>query len=855
MFGAMNPLASDACVKRSLWNRNLGWAAILTWGLASSCGLDLEADAFESGGGASVGPPPPNAPSGTLGDVEPGDIVGKFEIVAGSVDHFPLHGTLPIPQGTYPRPDGKNPFTIVDSERNVYPTQTEIVTHYADESDGADVVEILSRVSLPDGTVPGDRVQYSIMYSPLAPMSPSVTDDVSTFFSTPEALTLRTRDCFNHEYVTDLLAGVANDQAQVLKSGAICDQFKTYGNLEPVTPSAAANGTLPHLMGVHAYVTRWTHDDFISLDLRVHNGHSGLEPGDAADDPLGKVYFRSLDLRVPIGWSIAHAFENPYVGQPVVQGGWKVYPIVAPISSGKLHVMGSQAQFERRLVIFKDGYEAAARSLVEENGLAFCRRGHNAGGDPFYSWWNPWTARYFPQNVVLPDLSYLGESQIRNRDTNRLNSYYAQVRDGVPGPEPIVSGNLGWAHPYGVAYGGVHGGTGIWQYDGVTTAFAASLDGFRQAQLLHRMKTERQPTCLYNKDGQPTQHDQWIVQGSNGPYMPAWMFMRPILESADPFGLLTTPSFQRDFVAANGLKPDYEDTLLHFSAIDLEHLIRYTRAPKVLVWLGNDALAKDDLRMQAELYNFSYNVLPQTNAGEAIGTGLLHDMTYVAENPGWGVKYGRSEGWGLDAMTAYYAMASSDWRSEHFDWFEANIDMLDAGQSTCDGTITASKMGHMFGGKYRNRQSIEACIVENAMWSMARTVFEGADEARRAQTDEVLRDAIYGMVSAPIWNDAQGGPWSLIAVGPADTSLPPFCGQVMPDGVSTGPDRSQIWSNFAYGTWLSGDPLFVQKGTSSAFIKWGNPDLLSSLEAKGFDNLNNTIPLLTLLQASLNPGP
>ena len=169
------------------------------------------------------------------------------------------------------------------------------------------------------------------------------------------------------------------------------------------------------------------------------------------------------------------------------------------------------------------------------------------------------------------------------------------------------------------------------------------------------------------------------MNGSNGPFMPAWMFMRPLLDSADPFGLRDTPNFQRDYVAAVGLAAPYEAALLHYSPIDIEHLIRYTRSPKVLTWIGNDSLAKDDLRMQAELWNFSYNLVPQTNNGAMIGTGLLYDKTYAEDHPGWGVKYGRSEGWGLDTMTAYYAVASPQWRADHLRWFEESIDMLDMG--------------------------------------------------------------------------------------------------------------------------------------------------------------------------------
>lgn len=841
---------SEEC--RGSWTKWSLLCATLLW--SAGCGIEFDRAEEAGGGGATGGPPPPNAPPGTLADVEAGDIIGEFEVVAGEVQHFPLHGTLPLPKGTYPRPDGLNPFTIVDEDDNVYPTQTEIVSRYANDADGADVVEILSRVTLPNSTNQGDRVRYKVMFSPLAEATPNFTADVNTLFATPQAVLLRTTDCFGHEYTADLLADIAEGTAQTLKSGAVCEQMKTFENLMPVSPLEGPTGTLPHLMGVHSYVSRWTQDDFVSLDLRIHNGHSGLDKNDPEDDPLGKLYFRSLELRVPLGWSVVHAFENPYVGAPYVLGGWKIYPIVAPIPTGQLHVMRQQAQFLRRLVICRDGYEPAARSLVQEHGLGFCRQGTNENGDPYYSWWNPWTGRYFPQNVPLPDLAYLGVNSIRNREKNRFDQYHGQLTDGVSGPEPIPIGNLGWAHPYGVAYGGMHGGTEIWQHDGVMIAYAASHDGYRKAQLVHRMYTDRQNTCLYNADGEPTQHDQWIVQGSNGPFMPAWMFMRPLLNSSDPFGFNSSPSYQRDYVDAQGLAAPYEAALLHYSPIDIEHLIRYTRNPKVLTWLGNDSLAKDDLRMQAELWHFTYNDVPQSNNGAVIGTGLLYDMTYADEHPGWGVKYGRSEGWGLDAMTAYYAVATPEWRTEHLHWFHSNMDMLEKAQSDCDGTITASSMGHMFGGQYRNRQSIEACIVENAIWSMSRTVFEGADETRRLQADTVLLQALYGMVSAPVWSDQYVGPWSLLAVGPHDTEQPPFCGVVMPDGVSTGADRSQIWPNFAYGAWLSGDPLFLQRATDCAQFRWSNPDLLASLKNRGYDNINNTIPLLTLLQSSPNPG-
>ena len=150
-------------------------------------------------------------------------------------------------------------------------------------------------------------------------------------------------------------------------------------------------------------------------------------------------------------------------------------------------------------------------------------------------------------------------------------------------------------------------------------------------------------------------------------------------------------------------------------------------------------------------------------------------------------------------MTAYYALATPEWRNAHRAWFDKIVDMLEDGQTTCTGSITASSMSHMYEGQYRNRQSIEACIAENAMWGMARTIYQGFDETKRVQMDTVLRDAIYSMISFPVWNADWAGPSALLAVGPFDVEEPPFCATVMPDGQATGPDRFQVWSNFAYG--------------------------------------------------------
>ena len=130
--------------------------------------------------------------------------------------------------------------------------------------------------------------------------------------------------------------------------------------------------------------------------------------------------------------------------------------------------------------------------------------------------------------------------------------------------------------------GYAHGGEEIYFCDGVRTAYAASNDGYRYFQVVHRMMSERHPVALYDGDGDAFSFEDWIVQGPSGPYVPTYIWTWPVLFLGDPFGFEDSPTFQRDAVAAMGLAPAYEGALLDYEPIDRAHLVRYTRSPKVL---------------------------------------------------------------------------------------------------------------------------------------------------------------------------------------------------------------------------------------------------------------------------------
>jgi hypothetical protein len=296
-------------------------------------------------------------------------------------------------------------------------------------------------------------------------------------------------------------------------------------------------------------------------------------------------------------------------------------------------------------------------------------------------------------------------------------------------------------------------------------------------------------------------------------------------------------------VQSAGLKPDYEDALLGFNPIDEAHLIRYTRNAKVLVWLGNDMLAKDDIRAQAEGFRFAYHMYPQDQWGAIQPTGMLAARNYINQYPAWGFAYGRGEAWGLDCMCAAYSTQDLKWRGETRAWFGLVADLVRDGQTGCTGIIQSTPLGNIFGSLYRCRQSIEAAITENALMGMRASVFDGNNPAGTDEVNQVLATSLYAMISPLVWSTSDHGPWAMIAVGLFDQSQPPFCTYWPPDGNYGYADHYQPWSSFAYAYQITNDPVFLQRAAEMA----GGP-LDVTLLGNPLPNIQNTAALLALVQ-------
>jgi hypothetical protein len=770
--------------------------------------------------------------------------VARVELFPPSSATFVLQATVPVPRGTYPRADGLSPFALRDTDGSLVPAQTEIVSRYAEDDAGADVVEVAALVHRPEIASTVEPARYDVVFSPhdedVLPLHPLIDG----LLNTDRALLLKARDVFGNVYALDPLR--ENLPVKRMRDGSAIHEVRTHGSMMPIAPHGAPNATLPHFLGVHTYVRTFAGAPILEIDLRIHNGSSGLLQTEAYDDPLGTVYFDSFDLDVPPGWCVRDADPDSFAAGPFTEGDHERYYIIRPNRDGTLHMMPRQAQTTRRLVIYRPENFRQAYDYVRDQNLAFVRGGRNAQGEDLFSWWNPATARYFTQRRRLPDLQHVPIDSVRAEQQVHADTLANTLRTGIAPGYPLMTNALGWCNPYGVPHGGMAGGDEIVMYNGLRALAAGTNAGWRALAMEHRMYTDRQPAALYNIDGEPTDYEQWVVHDWSGSWLPIVCFLVPLLWAADPFGFNSAPTFQVDYVKANHLDPAYEAALDEYAPIDFEHYVRYTSPAKALVWIGNDSLAKDALLLSAQLFRLGYNELPNSQYSWYIPTGLADDDQYVTANPGVGLSFGRLESWGLDSVISAYAIGDPSFRTRVKPWFDKVVSVLERGQSQCTGIIEAMLGEQLFQGHYRARQSIEQAITENMLISLRESVYRNADPLNTGKIDTILNASLHAMVSPPCWSDAAHAPWSKLAVGDGDPSHPPFCDAVPPDAYADGGDSYQCWNSFAWGFDLTQEPIFLERAAEMAHT--GTAPLITTLRAAGLDNIENRAALLALLQ-------
>ncbi|MBL8859863.1 MAG: hypothetical protein JNL28_15255 [Planctomycetes bacterium] len=790
--------------------------------------------------------------------------VARLELAAPRATPFVLRACVPLEKGVFPRADGRSPFLVrlPGKQTGMVRAQAEIVSRYPNGN--ADVVEIIVPASIDAEIRPGARLTCGLFLDDGGDdeqrAAPAVSEAVAALLDSKARgqVALRTRDVYGNQYIAELVGnpdGYGVGSLRAGKSGAWLAEDRAYATLQPAPNQEMSGPPLPHLMGVHAYWTKTSVDDVVLLSLRVHNGAiAGNREATALEAPLGIVYWTDLELIVPKGWIVVPEVPDPFLGEAVIDGEKRIVQIVKPNADGSLHMMGPQAQFERRFALVPEGSVAKAKSRLAFDGWAFPVRGEN-----LWSWSNAKTARYFPQRTVLASIDFLkrrdksGKAAARANDAVQLAEQRNTLATGTATGYYVLSPVMGWAHPWFTQEQGGVGGEGIAMIEGHYTAQGASQDGLASYSLAHRMNVCRQPEATYDAQGEIVGYHRWLSKDGVIPFDYRTNGGVVIPEFALPMRWGRPGSQQVRDVVARGLRPSYdkgnpfdkEGSIPHDGALlawwphDDQHLVRYTRNTKALVWLANDALAKDDLMLSAELFRLVFHESPHIPASWSAGVTLNIYAQLAAQSPHGGLPVGREHAWGIDAMCAAYSVASPEWRARQRPWFDAVTKLFDDAAMP-SGLVQRFINERLLGdNRYCVTQCFESLFLIHAMRCMSESVYRDVDEARRAQLGELARRGTDYLFFGPPWQRIQAdwqpdpahptrffqGPRQGIAVSLNDDRATPVfsvaekwgANYLPPDGLGGGVEIWTIWPTLQYvAEWT--DPS-AGKGLENKYLK------------------------------------
>ncbi len=783
--------------------------------------------------------------------------VAKISIKAPFEPSFILEATLPVPPGTYTEGQTVSPLAY-RIENHEVTTQIEVVSWYPNPEDGADVVELIGRVRRPDSLSAGDEVEFEVVESQLSNVDFTPSPAVEQLLNTPGSLRLTTNDLHGNSYSADLLAKVRAQDPSVSfpRHGTFVSETRSHEVMLPDAGSGSgATAPYPHLLGVHVFARQYANMDFLALDLTLHNGIFG-KSASPIDDAICDAYFDSLELHMPAGWTMGWAIDNQGYGQPRNLPTETIQPILQPVRYGQFHNVPQQSQFNRRLVIAR-GPLAMARGMrvLRRETRGFCVPSDtppNAIVDPeaeLWSWWNPITARYVTSNTRLPVLTHMTRAEVTAELQAKYNVVQDQVYRGSEGGYPMTFASMGWAHPWGVQYGGMTGGDEIEMIPGIDVAWSRSNVGLRYLEQLSKAYIDRQPTAIFQLDGRaPNVEEHVFLDNSDEEYVDGYFHLTPAYSDVY-FGFNHANWAMAETAYLTARVPYYEKDLKDFRPIDFAHHTRYLNPQLGLVWMANDSLAKLQLELTNALHRFSFHKYKNSFYNSIQGTGLLRRKLDVTAHPGRGANFGRPEGWAFVGSIAHYVTVSDRTkRLRLLNWFEDVARTAAAGQSACTGNPTSVPISKAFKGAYQTRQSFEVGFMLNAAHSMRTSVFDGIRPGLAATMRDYVTQGAYSTVNPPFWNMQADAQYRVIAVRPRFLHLPEFCANIPENGYQDSPyfDKTTAMAAWAYAYEATGDGLFLQRANEALGVT-GNA--LVELENYGTHLLYEIAPLLSLLQS------
>lgn len=814
-------------------------------------------------------------------------ILARLEFEAPSGPRAVLRAVLPLPADR----DPALPLCLrLPGIPSPVPAQLEAVARGADGK--VEIVEVAAAVTAPPGWTAGSPLVASVLDatadSPLPARSPRLDSRIAELLdkSRPGQIYLRAKDLHGNEYRADLSGTRGSDglqSAQLQTNGPWLLRRRIASVFVPVGEAQDGHKPLPHLMGVHAYMTERADLPALTLDLRVHNGlASPTASPSELDAPLGPVWFRSIELVAPGAFVVEPDVRDAAMGPARSEGGRFVLPLVAATSDGRLQCMPAQAQFQRRLVVRTADAPWAARDLSGFRDLGFALAGQGL-------WSFESLPRWFPQHERLPSplihatAEESGAQVVRRRDAEDLERILTVLKGGTAQSWPYLADAMGWCHPWLEPQQGTTGGFGILLSEGHWSVVAASRAGVQKLALQHRMTAARQPQAAYDRHGRALGVDLWQdAEGRipfdyrmNGDIRPA-MF-------AGKDRLLPAAVEQAQAVEAAGLRPAWDrgdpyakrGTLKQESGnihawwpIDDQHLVRWTAAMKALVWAANDPLARDDLLATAALARLALHDRAHGGSRWGAGATLGALEAQVAAFPAAGLPWGRGEAWMIDAMAAAHAVANDAWRAANRPWFQRVRALLDSAAMQTGLVMRVNNARHKEHERYDTAQAFECILLLHAQRVLADGVFGDADQEARDQLRRRHIAACDYLYDGPLWQEApdergrpQKGPRQIFAIAYKDRpQTPPFGVEPhwrrgwLPDGACEGGvEVYWSWSALAHAWRLSGPSLdshwsakLLQLGPGSADHAALRAETARNARNKSTDNTANMLELLRI---------
>ncbi len=721
------------------------------------------------------------------------EIVARLAFEPPRGPRFVLRAVLPVPDGW---PAARRLGVRLPDERMAHPAQHTVVARAA--TGAVELVELcFAGRRAPNWPAGGELMATVVAFEDEAqaagPTQPPTDSRIAELVDRRgrDRLYLRAYDVHGHEYRAELTGApgaIGTQGASLLASGPHLRRRRVAAVLVPVDPDSKTSGALPHLFGVHAYLTERADVPSLGIDLRIHNGlrppHGDLDQRHA---PIGAAWFERLELVHPRGFVLEHEVLDPQVGPARSEDDMVVVPLVRPLA-GALHAMPAQAQFERRLCLRAEDAPWAAQDVLGFADLGFPVRGRG-----LWSWQD--LPRWLAARDPLPDPAWLdarsGVALARQHEDQSLARFQQALRSGQATGWPFTSPAMGWCHPWFSPVQGATGGEGIVVSEGHWIATAAARNGVRRLSLQHRMTSARTPQAAWDRLGRPCEVETSIDAAGVVPFdyrmngdirlpefasraaahpaaleqarLVAERGLRPAWDRADPWARR----------GRNGLPAGEEARDIHgWWPHDDQHLARRTGTTKALVWLANDALAKDELLHVAAQARLVMHERPHQPVSWSPGATLPVMEALVEARPQGGLPWGRGQAWMLDALACAHAIADDAWRARHDEWFARATRLVLAGAMPSGLVMRVNNSRHAGHERHDTAQAFESLILANALRALA----EGVHGEARPDLREALRAlhlrAMASLCSPPIWTElsekggARRGPRQIFPVAP-----------------------------------------------------------------------------------------